>query len=397
MAAKRDYYEVLGVGKSAQEDEIKKAYRKLAMQYHPDRNPNDKTAAEKFKEASEAYEVLSDPQKRQTYDRFGHEGMRSAFGQGGFDFNRDFTHSADLQDILEAVFNKFGGGGSFEFSTGGGGRRGHSRAPNGPERGEDLRFDLEIDLEEALFGAERELELPVREDCPSCKGTGSAAGSARETCRQCNGRGFVQVDNGWFQIRQTCPACQGEGTMIRKPCPNCKGTGRVKARKKLQFRIPRGAETGSRLRLAGKGESGARGGPAGDLYVVLHAREHEIFQREGDDLICTLHVSPAVAALGGDIEVPTPEGTAKLRLSPGTPSGKVFRLREKGVPSLNGRTTGDLHVRVIVEAPVNLTSEQRNLLQQLMNAERPNNYPQTQRVLEQAEEFYKRRDILRRN
>jgi len=392
MAAKRDYYEVLGVGKSASADEIKKAYRKLAMQYHPDKNPNDAAAAEKFKEASEAYEVLSDEDKRHKYDQFGHEGMKSTFGQGGFDFNRDFTHGADIQDIFESLF---GGGGGFNFNGGGGGRR-QSREPNGPERGEDLRFDLEIDLEEALFGAERELELPVREDCSTCKGSGAAAGSTRETCKQCGGHGFVIAGGGFFQIRQTCPACQGTGTVIRKPCPTCKGTGRVKTRKKLQLRIPRGVETGSRLRLSGKGESGVRGGPAGDLYVVLHVREHEIFQREGDDLICTLHVSAAVAAIGGDVEVPTPDGTAKLRLTPGTPSGKVFRLREKGVPSLNGRTTGDLHARIIVEAPVNLTSEQKGLWQQLLSAEKANNYPQAQRLHEQAEEFYKRRDILRK-
>jgi len=388
MAAKRDYYEVLGVAKSTSADDIKKAYRKLAMQYHPDRNPNDNAAAEKFKEASEAYEVLSDTDKRRTYDQFGHEGMKSTFGQGGFDFNRDFTHSADLQDILESLFN-----GGMNFN--GGRRRQQSREPNGPERGEDLRFDLEIDLEEALFGAERELELPVREDCAACKGTGAAAGSTRETCRQCGGHGFVVAGGGFFQIRQTCPACQGAGTVIRKPCPTCKGTGRVKTRKKLQLRIPHGVETGSRLRLSGKGESGVRGGPAGDLYVVLHVREHEIFQRDGDNLHCTLHVSAAVAALGGDVDVPTPDGTAKLRLAPGTPSGKVLRLNGKGMPSLNGRTIGDLYARVIVEAPINLTSEQKGLWQQLLSAEKLNNYPQAQYLHQQAEEFYKRRDILR--
>ncbi len=389
MAAKRDYYEVLGVSKTATPDDVKKAYRKLAMQYHPDRNPNDAAAAEKFKEASEAYEVLSDEDKRHKYDRFGHEGVKSTFGQGGFDFNRDFTHGADIQDIFESLF-----GGGFEFA-GGGGRRRQSREPNGPERGEDLRFDLEIDLEEALFGAERELELPVRDDCATCHGTGAAPGSKRETCRQCGGHGFVIAGGGFFQIRQTCPVCQGSGSVILKPCGTCKGSGRVKARRKLQLRIPRGVETGSRLRLTGKGESGVRGGPAGDLYVVLHVRENEIFQREGDDLICTVHVSPAIAALGGDVEVPTPEGMAKLRLTPGTPSGKVFRLREKGMPSLNGRTTGDLHVRVIVAAPVNLTSEQKGLLQQLLVAEKPNNYPQMQLLTEHADEFFKRRDILR--
>jgi len=384
MAAKRDYYEVLGVAKNANADDIKKAYRKLAMQHHPDKNQGNPAAAEKFKEASEAYEVLSDDAKRRQYDQFGHEGMKSAFGPGGFDFGRDFTHGMDLQDLFESIFN------------GHGGRRRQAHDPNGPQQGGDLQINVEVDLEEALFGVERELEFPVRDDCPSCRGTGAAAGSTREPCRQCHGRGYVAMGGGVFQIRQECPACNGEGSVIRKPCPACKGAGRVKTRRKMMLKIPRGVETGLRMRLGGKGEGGVRGGPPGDLYVVLGVREHEIFHREGDDLACTVHVSPAVATLGGDVEVPTPEGLAKIRLAPGTPSGKIFRLREKGAPSLNGRTTGDLHARVVVESPVNLSSTQRQAWQQLLDSDRPGNYPQAQTLANQSAEFYKRRDILRR-
>ena len=388
MAVKRDYYEVLEVAKSASADDIKKAYRRLAMLHHPDKNPNNPAAAEKFKEASEAYEVLGDPGKRRQYDQFGHDGMKSAFGPGGFDFGRDFTHGVDLQDILESLFN----------SHGGGGRRSRQRHdPNGPEHGGDLQINLEIDLEEALFGVEREMELPVDDDCAACHGTGAAAGSTREPCRQCGGRGFVTSGGGFFQIRQECPACQGGGSVIRKPCPACKGGGRVRTRRKMPLKIPRGVETGLRVRIPGKGEGGVRGGPPGDLYVVFNVRAHEVFHREGDDLACAVAVSPAVAALGGDIEVPTPEGMAKIRLSPGTPSGKIFRIREKGAPSLNGRTTGDLHARVIVEPPVNLSAEQKILWQKILALEKPGNHPQAQRLAAQSAEFFKRRDILRRN
>jgi len=386
MAAKRDYYEVLGVAKSANADEIKKAYRKLAMQFHPDKNPNNPAAAEKFKEASEAYEVLSDDPKRRQYDQYGHEGMKSAFGPGGFDFGRDFTHGVDLQDLFESFFN------------GGGGRRRQQHDPNGPQRGEDLQINVEVDLEEALFGVERELEFPVRDDCVTCHGTGAAAGSTREPCQQCKGRGYVEkIVMGMMRVQQECPVCHGEGSVIRKPCPTCKGTGRAKTRRKMMLKIPRGVETGLRMRLAGKGEGGVRGGPAGDLYVMLAVREHEIFHREGDDLACTVHVSPAIATLGGDVEVPTPEGMAKIRLAPGTPSGTVFRLREKGVPSLNGRTTGDLHARVIIESPVGLASSQKQAWQQLLELDKPNNYPQAQKLVNQSTEFFKKRDILRKS
>ena len=389
MANKRDYYEVLGVSKSAAADEIKKAYRKLAMKHHPDRNPDNKDAAEKFKEICEAYEVLSDTDKRQRYDQYGHAGMKSAFGPGGFDFGRDFSHmqDMDLQDILGSFF-----GGGFGDIFGGGGQR-RSSNPNAAHRGDDLRFDLEIDFEEALFGSEREVDLSVNDACETCRGTGAASGSSRETCRQCGGHGVVVVGGGFIQMRQTCPVCHGEGTIIRNPCKKCNGTGRVKTPRHIALRIPKGVETGSRLRLTGKGESGLRGGPAGDLYVVLHVREHDVFQRQDDDLACTVHVAPDIAALGGDIEIPTPDGHARIKLPAGTPNGKVFRLREKGMPSLNGGC-GDLHVRVEIEVPTHLSSKQKRVLEDFASLTTPDNYPEATRQAKACDTFFARREAL---
>jgi len=395
MAAKRDYYEVLGLSRSATEDEIRKAYRKLAMQHHPDRNANNPEAAEKFKELSEAYEVLSDAKKRQQYDQFGHDGMKSTFGPGGFDFSRDFTHMSDIQDILGSLFGDDGSGVFGEFMGGGAGSR-RRRRTGGAQRGDDLRFDLEIDLEEAIFGSERVVELPVTEDCDTCHGTGAAAGAGREPCRQCAGRGFVISGGGFFQIRQPCPICNGEGTMVRNPCRACSGNGRVRARRQITLRIPRGVETGSRLRLTGKGEGGGHGGPSGDLYVVLHVREHELFERQGDDLICSVPVSPLLAALGGEIEIPTPDGFAKIKLPPSTPNGKVFRLRDKGVPNLEGHGHGALHVRVVLEVPSRLSGKQRKLLEELTAALDEGNYPEAAHTHKLAETFFARRDTLRK-
>lgn len=397
MAKKRDYYEVLGVSRNATADEIKKAYRKLAMQHHPDRNANNAAAAEKFKEVSEAYEVLSDDKKRPQYDQFGHDGLKSSFGPGGFDFSRDFTHMSDLQDILGNLFG--GDAGMFGEAFAGGARGGARRSRGGSEgqRGDDLRFDLEIDLEEAIFGSEREVELPIRDECDACRGTGAAAGSGRETCRQCGGHGFVVAGGGFFQIRQACPVCNGEGAIIRHPCDKCGGTGRMKARRKLALRIPRGVETGSRLRLTGKGEGGVRGGPAGDLYVVLHVREHDLFERQGDDLACVVHVSPVTAALGGDVEVPTPDGFAKIKLPPGTPNGKLFRLRNKGMPNLEGHGSGDLQVRIALEVPAHLSSKQRKLLEDFAALTETANFPDASRMHLSAEAFFARRDVLRKH
>jgi molecular chaperone DnaJ len=393
VSTRRDYYEVLGIQKGASKSEIEQAYRKLAVQYHPDRVPAEKKeeAREKFKELSEAYEVLSDDSKRHQYDQFGHEGMKSTFGPGGFDFSRDFTHMSDIQDILGNLFGEGGGGIFGEFM--GGGRR---RSRNGAQRGDDLRFDLEIDLEEAVFGSERELELPVTEECDLCHGTGAASGSGRESCRQCAGRGYVVSGGGFLQIRQTCPVCGGEGTLVRHPCGKCGGGGRMRSRRRLSLRIPRGVETGSRLRLAGKGEGGGRGGSAGDLYVVLHVREHELFERQGDDLICTVPISPVAAALGGNIEIPTPEGLAKIKVPPGTLNGKVFRLRDKGVPNIEGHGHGDLHVRIVIEVPTRLSARQRKLLEELDAASEDGNYPERARMRRAAESFLARGETLRK-
>jgi len=387
MASKRDYYEVLGISKSASADEMKKAYRKLAMQYHPDRNPDNREAAEKFKEVCEAYEVLSDASKRQRYDQFGHEGMKSTFGPNGFDFGRDFTHmqDIDLQDILGNVFgNMFGGD-----------RRQRAQDANGPQRGNDLRFDIEIDFEEAVFGSERQVSLSVNDACEVCKGSGAAEGSSRETCKQCRGQGFVVMGNGFFQMRQTCPICGGEGSMVKNPCRKCRGSGRIRVPRNIDLKIPRGVETGTRLRVGGKGESGLRGGPHGDLYVIVHVREHDIFERHGDDLACCVFVSPVLAALGGDVEVPTPEGYARIKIPAGTTTGKIFRLRDKGMPSLHGGC-GDLHVRVDVEVPQALSSKQRRVLEDFAAACTADNYPETRRQQKQNQRFFERRDALRK-
>jgi len=389
VADKKDYYELLGVPRTSTTDEIKKAYRKMAMKYHPDRNPGDKVAESKFKEISEAYEVLSDANKKQQYDQYGHDGLKSAFGPGGFDFSRDFTHMSDLQDVLGSIFGD--GGGIFDDFFGGGGRR---RTRDGRQQGADLRFDLEIDFEEAIFGSEREITLPMTEECSKCNGSGVAQGSTKETCRQCGGRGAVVSGGGFFQVRQTCPSCGGSGSVIVHPCTMCQGSGRIKTRKKLTLRIPKGVESGSRLRLAGKGETGLNGGPSGDLYVVLHVKDHEIFQRRGDDLYCEVPISFEVAAGGGDLEVPTIDGYAMLKLVPGTEVGKVFRLKGKGVPNVEGYGRGDLHVRVVPEVPVRLNSKQKKALFDLAQIMEGNNYPEGQKFRQKVNSFFERKKAM---
>lgn len=387
MAQRRDYYEVLGVDRSAGQDEIKKAYRKLAMQFHPDRNPGDKTAENRFKEVSEAYEVLSDPEKRKQYDQFGHDGLKSAFGPGGFDFSRDFTHFQDLEDVLSSVF---GGGSVFDGLFGGG----RARQRGGPQRGADLRFDLEIDFEEAAFGSEREITLPISEECQTCHGSGSKPGTQKETCRHCNGHGVVVSGGGLFQMRQTCSVCGGAGKMITEPCRSCGGHGRTKARRRVTLKIPKGVETGSRLRLSGKGEAGASGGPAGDLYVVMHVRTHSLFERAGDDLLCQVPVPVETAVLGGEARVPTLEGYAKLKIAPGTQPGKMFRLRNKGMPRVNGYGKGDLHAQITVEVPSHLSAQQKKLLKELQNAASGDNYPTIAKINSAIAEFYERKAQL---
>ena len=390
MAAKQDYYELLGIARSATAEEIKKAYRKLAMKYHPDRNQGDKESEAKFKDISEAYEVLSDAAKREQYDRYGHDGMKSTFGPGGFDFSRDFTHTADIQDILGSLFGG-GGGGIFDEFFGGGKRRSRT----GPQGGADLRFDLEIDFEEAAFGSEREIAFPVSTECGSCNGNGVAPGTKKETCRQCDGRGEVVSGGGFFHVRQACPVCGGSGSVIRTPCKDCGGQGRVKTRKKLSLRIPKGVETGSRLRLAGKGEGGVRGGPAGDLYVVIHVKQHDIFERRGDDLIVSIPMPFDVAALGGEVEVPTLEGYARLKIAPGTNTGKVFRLKGKGMPTLDGYGNGDLHVRVIAEVPQKLGTKQKKLLKDWQDEISESNYPEICDFRAKAESFFEKKDAIK--
>lgn len=393
MAAKQDYYEMLGVSRDASEADIKKAYRKLALKYHPDRNQGDKDAEQRFKEISEAYEVLSDAKKREQYNRFGHEGMKSQFGPGGFDFSRDFTHASDLQDILGSLFGGGGGGGGGIFDElFGGGRR---RSRTGPQRGADLRFDLEIDLEEAAYGSEREITLPIGADCDQCNGSGVARDSRKETCQHCAGHGTVVSGGGFFQVRQTCPICRGQGSIIRNPCKACNGSGRVKSRRRLSLRIPQGAETGLRLRVTGKGEDGARGGPAGDLYVILHVRPHDLFERRGDDLHCDVPVTYEDAALGGETRVPTLDGYAKLKLSAGTPSGKVFRLRGKGLANVEGYGRGDMHARVVVDVPRKLSGAEKKLLKQLRELQDESHYSQRGQFQKRVEAFYARRDAMR--
>ena len=398
MAEKRDYYEVLGVPKTASADEIKSAYRKLAMKWHPDRNPDNPEAKAKFQEASEAYEVLSNPEKRQRYDQFGHQGVN--FGPGGFDFGRDFSHfeDVDLNDILNSFFSGgFGGGGGrggFSSFFGGGGRRSSTPDPNAPRRGDDLTYRLDIDFDEAIFGSERTIDLTIPGQCPECHGTGAAAGSKRVSCKTCGGRGVVIGGGGFFQVRQTCPTCGGEGSVIEKPCRKCHGAGQVATPAHIALKIPAGVDTGSRLRLAGKGAGGLRGGENGDLYVLVGVRESEIFERDGLDLGVDIPVSPVLAALGGTVEVPTPEGAAQLKIPAGTPNGKVFRLRGKGVPSLRGGFPGDLDARIVFEVPTNLDRRQKAALEEFQKVATPSTFPQAQTFANKTKIFFAHKQKL---
>lgn len=374
-----DYYQTLGVERSASADEIKKAYRKLALKYHPDRNPGDKTAEEKFKEVSTAYEVLSDPQKRAQYDQFGHEAYTSAGGAGAG--GADFRHA---QDIFSQFFGGGGGGFSFEDLFGGGGGR---RSGNGPREGADLRYDLEIDFEDAVYGADKTITFPRLTDCPECHGSGCEAGSGRKRCARCGGTGQQTVSQGFFSIRQPCPACGGSGEVIEKPCRKCRGQGRIQESKTLQIHIQPGVDTGSRLRVAGKGEAGVHGGPAGDLYVVIFVRPSAVFAREGQDLICEVPIGFATAAAGGLAEVPTISGKTKMRVPAGTQSGATLRLKGKGVPSLRGGGRGDLLVRVVVETPSRLNKEQEELLARFEASLTERNRPRHAAFVERAKNF----------
>ena len=397
MADKRDYYEVLGVAKTASADEIKSAYRKLAMKYHPDRNPGDKAAEEKFKEAAEAYDVLHDPEKRQRYDQFGHQafqGGAGGYGPGGMNMDDIFSMFGDIFGGRGGGFS--GGFGGFEEMFGGGRRQQRRADPNGPRRGDDMTFRLEIDFDEAIFGSERELELTLPEQCSECGGTGAAAGSRRVTCKTCGGAGVVIGGSGFFQVRQTCPTCGGEGSVLEKPCRKCRGTGHVSAPRKIALKIPAGVDDGSRLRLAGKGGGGLRGGENGDLYVQLSVRESDIFEREGQYLGVDIPVSPVLAALGGTVSVPTPEGEAQLKIPAGTPNGKVFRLRGKGVPSLRGGPAGDLDARIVFEVPANLDRKQRAALEEFQKLSSASTFPAAQSFANKTKVFFAHRDKLRK-
>ena len=394
MADKRDYYEVLGVSKTATADEIKSAYRKLAMKYHPDRNPGNKEAEEKFKEAAEAYDVLHDPEKRQRYDQFGHqafEGGAGGYGAGGMNMDDIFSMFGDL-------FGGRGGGGGFggfgDFFGGGGHRQ--SRDPNAPRDGDDMSFRLDIDFDEALFGSERTIDLTVPGQCPECHGTGAASGSKRVTCKTCGGHGVVMGGGGFLRIQQTCPTCGGEGSVLEKPCKKCRGAGQVPTPQHISLKIPAGVDNGSRLRVAGKGAGGIRGGNNGDLYVVLGVRDSDIFEREGLDLGVDVPVSPITAALGGEVEVPTPEGMATLKIPAGTPNGKLFRLRGKGVPNLRGGSAGDLTARIVIEVPANLDRKQRAALEEFQKLAKDSTYPEAQSLANKVKVFYSHRDKLRK-
>jgi molecular chaperone DnaJ len=373
--AKRDYYDVLGVPKNAAEEDIKKAYRKLAMKFHPDRNPDSKDAEDKFKEAKEAYEMLSDGAKREAYDRFGHAGVDPNAGgaAGGQGFG-------GFSDVFGDIFGDIFGGQQ-------GGRPGGQRS--NVYRGADLRYAMDISLEQAAHGFETEIRVPSWEGCEVCAGTGAKPGTKPTTCRTCNGQGAVRVQQGFFSIQQTCPTCHGSGKVIPDPCEACEGVGRVKKNKTLQVKIPAGIDEGMRIRSAGNGEPGINGGPGGDLYVEIHIKEHSVFQREGDDLHCHVPVTMTTAALGGTVKVPTLGGSAEIELPEGTQAGKTFRLRGKGIKGIRASYPGDLYAHISVETPVRLTDKQKALLRELDATLKDDKHsPQTRSWKDKVKEFF---------
>ncbi len=377
MAGKRDYYEVLGVARDAAADEIKKSYRKLAVKFHPDKNPGDHTAEDKFKELGEAYEALSDPDKRAAYDRYGH----AAFANGGRSSGGGFH---DPMDLFSQVFGGAFGGGFEEFF--GGGRRGGG----GKQRGSDLRYDLEISLEESASGVEKELEIERFVPCDSCNSKGSKGGGGVKACTTCAGRGVVARQAGIFLQQVTCPECRGAGETITDPCTACKGDGRVQRDSRIKLRIPAGVDTGTRLRSSGNGDAGVRGGAAGDLYVFLHIRDHDVFERDDADLFCTVPLPFAVAALGGELKVPTLDGQSSIKIPVGTQGSTVFRLREKGMPSLSTGRRGALNVTVQVEVPTKLNSEQQEKLRAFSESIGDHNSPMHEGFLKKAKRFFER-------
>jgi molecular chaperone DnaJ len=370
---KRDYYEVLGLNRDASEEEIKKAYRKLAMKHHPDRNPDSKDAEERFKEAKEAYEVLSEAEKRRAYDAYGHAGVNPQMGAGpGPEGFGGFAEA--FGDIFSDIF---------------GGGQGRGRAS--VFRGADLRYNLEVSLEQAARGTETKIRIPTMETCETCKGSGAKPGTQPKTCETCHGGGTVRLSQGFFSIQQTCPTCHGTGKMVTDPCATCRGAGRIKRHKTLAVKIPAGVDEGDRIRLSGEGEAGVNGGPPGDLYVVIHLRAHSVFQREGDDLHCEMPISYTQAALGGEIEIPTLDGSAKIKVPPETQTGQVFRLRGKGIKGVRSSYPGDLLCEVVIETPVRLTDRQKELLRELEEINRKDgnrHNPRAKSFMEKVREFF---------
>ncbi len=370
MNGKKDYYELLGVGRSASDEDLKKAYRQQALKYHPDKNPGNKQAEEKFKEVSEAYQVLTDSEKRAQYDRFGH----AAF-DGGSPFGAGFDFTSGFEDIFGDIFGDF-----FGASTG----RRRTRA----QRGEDLRYNLDISFEEAAFGTEKKIKIPRYSSCATCQGIGSKPGTTPRTCSTCHGRGQVSFQQGFFSVSRTCSQCRGQGTIIGDPCPSCTGAGKVRKFHTLGVKIPAGVDTGSLLKLRGEGESGSLGGPPGDLYVAINVQAHPIFVRDGLEIICEVPISFHQAALGADIEVPTLHGKVKLKLPHGTQSGKVFRLKGKGLKEVHGYHQGDQHVRVSVETPTHLTVKQKELLKEFASLGGEEIHPLSKGFFEKVKQIF---------
>lgn len=377
-SVKLDYYEVLSVTKTASDGEIKTAYRKLAMQFHPDRNPGDHAAEDKFKECSEAYGVLSDPQKRAAYDRFGHAGVGGASG-GGSGFPGGFGGDPqDLGDIFGDIFGEM-------FNMGG---QGGGRKQTRQQRGRDLRYDLSLEFEEAVFGKEQEIKIKRAETCGDCHGVGTASGKQPQTCPQCKGAGQVRFQQGFFSVARACPRCEGTGVQITDPCPTCRGESRVTKEHTIQVKVPAGVEDGTRIRYQGEGEAGKYAGPAGDLYVMLTVKAHKVFSRDGDDLHCVVPVSYTQAALGDELEISTVDGPAVLKVPDGTQSGKTFKLKNKGVPHLNATGKGDLIVEVRVQTPTKLSKQQRDLLKQLGETMEKENTPHSHGLMDRVREIF---------
>jgi molecular chaperone DnaJ len=372
--AKRDYYDVLGIKRGASDAEIKSAFRRLAKEHHPDRNPGDKTAEQKFKEINEAYEVLKDEQKRAAYDQFGHAAFEGG-GRGPGGFGPDFSSS--MSDIFDDLFGEFMGG-----------RRG-PRQRTARERGADLRYNMEITLAEAYTGKQAQIRVPTSVTCETCSGTGARAGSRPTTCQTCGGSGKVRASQGFFTIERTCPTCQGRGETIDDPCPECHGQGRVTKERTLAVSIPPGVEDGTRIRLAGEGEAGRRGGPTGDLYIFLSIKPHEFFQRDGADIFCRVPISMTTAALGGHVDVPTVEGSrVRMPVPAGTETGKQFRLKGKGMPVLRSKVHGDMYIQVEVETPKNLTRKQRELLEEFERESNKETNPASSGFFARVKEFF---------